>query len=884
MADTSLIFNVIARDSGVGRVLDRIAGGFRGAGAAAEEALEQASTGTENLDRQIEEATDRVRQLAEEFERTGDKTLFGKITREKSLITQLSKVRDEIRRTKDESNDATQDVDRLGGIFSRVAGAASGFGSSLVGAAGNAASMASSIGGLVAMALALNAFAVVAAPALYTFGAAAGAIPAMLSGAIAAIAVLKMGMSGLGENWDAMNAPAGGGGGGGGGAPKVDMTPKIRAVEAAQRDVARSSRDMKDAQVALEEAQLNVAKAHEVAAERISDLNREYRSAKQDQADATQGLVEAEQQLRLAQGRGNPEEIARAEAAVNRQMIAVEEAADKADDLGKEYRDASEKGVEGSDEVTEAKKREADAQRRVQDAAEAHKLAIQRLADANADLKRKMDSATAGGGGLRQELPRIASSAREFLEELKRLKPAFDDLRLDIQQRLFEGLAGKLRTLAERWLPALHKGLGGMADMINGVVKTAFDSLSEPEFIQNMLTGLESFTDMLGDIGQAIAGPFVDAWGRLSAASAPVLQVIGEKVSGIIIRFSEWIKKMDETGALDSFFDKASKILGDTFDILTSIVRIAGSVISALFGSNLGSTDTWENLADLLDRIADWMAQPDTQAAISEYINKFMGLVSIIGWFLKNMDEIPGRFRTAIEWFQALPQRAEQFFSQLPGHANRWFSRMVSRMGYWVGYGIGWSIRQFGAMPGRIGNAIRNLPTYFRRIGTWLVDAVSGLPTRMWYTGRDIVKGIWEGIQAWSSWLYGQAYNFAAGIWNGVQNALGIHSPSKVMADKVGRWIPAGIAAGMDGNKGAVTDAVARMAKSLEATTLPIPALGMDEAMANVGATLTVAARRQRVEVVTKLDVTGQDGEFKKLVRSMARTSNLYQNNGQNRG
>lgn len=884
MSDTSLIFNVIARDSGVGRILDKISSGFRGAGAAAEDALEKASVGTENLDRQIEEASGRVRELAEEFERTGDKTLFGKITREKALITQLTKVRDEIRKTGSASDDASGDVDRMGSIFSRTAGMAGSFGSALVGAAGSAASMASSIGGLVVLALGLTAFATVAAPALYAFGGAAAAIPALLSGAIAAIAVLKMGMSGLGANWDAMNAPASGGGGGGGGGAAVDMTPKIRAVEAAQRDVARSSRDMKDAQAALQEAQLNVAKAHEVAAERISDLNREYRQAKVDQAAATRGLTEAEQQLRLAQGRGNPEEIARAEEAVARQRLAVEEAADKTEDLGKESEEAARKGVAGSDEVTDAKKREADAQRRVADAAEANKLAIQRLADANADLKRKIDGASAGGGGLRQELPRIASSAREFLEELKRLKPAFDDLRLDIQQRLFEGLAGKLRTLAERWLPALHTGLGDMADMINGVVKTAFDSLSEPEFIENMLEGLGAFTDMLGDIGQAIAGPFIDAWGRLSAASAPVLQVIGEKISGIIIRFSEWIAKMDESGSLDAFMGKAADVLGSVFDILTSIMRIAGSVIGALFGSNLGSTDSWKNLADLLDRIADWMAQPDTQAQMSAYIDTFMGLISVVGWFLDNMDDIPGRFQTAIEWFQALPQRAGEFFSQLPGHVNRWFSSMVSRMGYWVGYGIGWAVKQFGAMPGRVRNALNALPGHLRNIGTWLTNAVRNLPTQMWYTGRDIVRGIWDGIQAWAGWLRQQTYNFAVGIWNGVQDALGIGSPSKVMADEVGKWIPAGIAQGMDENQGAVDAAVGRLAASLMDTTLPVPTIGMEEAMAGAAGTLTVAARRQRVEVTTRLDVTGQDGEFKKLVRSMARTSNLYQDKSKGKG
>ncbi len=50
--------------------------------------------------------------------------------------------------------------------------------------------------------------------------------------------------------------------------------------------------------------------------------------------------------------------------------------------------------------------------------------------------------------------------------------------------------------------------------------------------------------------------------------------------------------------------------------------------------------------------------------------------------------------------------------------------------------------------------------------------------------------------------------------------------------------------------------------------------------MTTASGTLTVAARRQRVEVVTRLDVTGQEGRFKTLIRGMARDSNLYQTAG----
>ncbi len=877
MADTSLIFNIIARDSGLGRALDGISNRFRGAGAAAEEALESAGSNTENLDRQIAEAQQRVRALSEEFERTGDKTLFSKISRDRSLISQLSKIRDGLRDMSGGGGDADTSVSRLSGTLGRAGSAAAGFGGSLVSAGSSAAGMLGSISGLVVAAAGLAAFQVVAAPALYAFAGALAALPALISGTVGAIAVLKMGMSGLSENWAAMNAPKTGGGGGGGGAPPVDMTPKLRAVEAAQRDVARSARDLTEAQEELSKAHASVSKAQETARERISDLNREYRQARQSQAEATQGLVEAEQQLRLAQGRGNPDEIIRARMAVDKHRLAVEEAADKTDDLGKESREAARKGVNGSDEVVAAREREKDAAQRVRDSVEAHRLAIQRLGDAQADLGRKMGGASAAGGGLAATLPKIASNAQAFLDELKRLKPAFDNLRLEIQQRLFEGLAAKLRILAERWLPALHVGLGGMADMINGVVKTAFDSLSKPEFIQNMLEGFQSFTAMLDKIGQAIAGPLIDAWGRLSAAATPILDMIGDKVSGIIIRFSEWIAKMDENGSLDAFMEKAAHTLGTIFDMLEDIGRIAGSVTSILFGTDLGSTDSWDNVANALDKVANFLGNPDNQAQISNFMNLFGGFAFLIGAFLKRMDEIPGRIRSAIAWFRALPERVGAALSALPGQAGRWFSKMVSTMGYWIGYGIGWIVKQFLNLPSNVMRAIRALPGIFRAIGSWLSNAVSTLPGMMRNVGVNIVMGIWNGIQSYANWLWQNAYNFAASIWRGVQSALGINSPSTVMADKVGQWIPKGIAKGIDAHRGAVMDAVARISGDLAAADLATPTVGMDGAMAAATGTLTVAARRQRIEVVSRLDVTGQEGKFKTLVRGMARTDNLYQ-------
>lgn len=60
--------------------------------------------------------------------------------------------------------------------------------------------------------------------------------------------------------------------------------------------------------------------------------------------------------------------------------------------------------------------------------------------------------------------------------------------------------------------------------------------------------------------------------------------------------------------------------------------------------------------------------------------------------------------------------------------------------------------------------------------------------------------GIWNGIQSYASWLWQQVKNFASNILNSVKNALGIHSPSRLFEDQVGKNIALGIGEGFDNN------------------------------------------------------------------------------------
>lgn len=106
---------------------------------------------------------------------------------------------------------------------------------------------------------------------------------------------------------------------------------------------------------------------------------------------------------------------------------------------------------------------------------------------------------------------------------------------------------------------------------------------------------------------------------------------------------------------------------------------------------------------------------------------------------------------------------------------------------------------------------INTVVGFFRSMGTDIVGVVRGIPDRMLSIGRDIVGGIAAGIRNAAGAVMDAARSVVNALPDFVKSALGIHSPSRVMRDQVGVWIPAGIAAGIDKTSDMAVDAVRSM-------------------------------------------------------------------------
>ena len=187
---------------------------------------------------------------------------------------------------------------------------------------------------------------------------------------------------------------------------------------------------------------------------------------------------------------------------------------------------------------------------------------------------------------------------------------------------------------------------------------------------------------------------------------------------------------------------------------------------------------------------------------------------------------------------QTVPQwiaSVGQWFSELPGRINEWLVNALTRA-------ITWGVNMKLQMRQAAINAINAVIEWFKelpgRVMTWLeqtvanvvswgsnlynsakeaalnlvngvIETITSLPQKVQEIGRNIVEGIWNGINGAVDWIKEKVTGFANGLLDGVKDALGIHSPSKVFRDVIGVNIVRGIGEGFESELPSLKSAIA---------------------------------------------------------------------------
>ena len=308
-----------------------------------------------------------------------------------------------------------------------------------------------------------------------------------------------------------------------------------------------------------------------------------------------------------------------------------------------------------------------------------------------------------------------------------------------------------------------------VASMINGVVTAvkAFQVANEGASVaQALLNGVMNANPIMLVVTllAGLTATIITLWNTnegFREAVTNVWNTFTEVVGGAITAVGEFIASI-----LTGFSELPGKIGGLLGDVISGVANWVSSMVQKAVEVGSG----------FVTNIINFFSQVPSN--ILNFLTSVIG--NVAGWVVN----MAGKAREAGSQFL---HNVISFISQLPGNVAQFMANIISNLGSWVG-----NMAQKGAEGAR---------SLFDAV----VNGLRSLPHEVMSIGKNIVHGIWKGISGAAGWLAGKVKSFASGILDGMKDALGIHSPSRVFRDEVGKYMAEGIGVGFTDEMKSVT-------------------------------------------------------------------------------
>lgn len=124
--------------------------------------------------------------------------------------------------------------------------------------------------------------------------------------------------------------------------------------------------------------------------------------------------------------------------------------------------------------------------------------------------------------------------------------------------------------------------------------------------------------------------------------------------------------------------------------------------------------------------------------------------------------------------------------------------------------------------------------------------------------GLQLIVGLWNGINDAKNWLLGKIGGFVDSVISGIKDFFGIHSPSTVMKDEIGKWLPPGIGDGVEDNEDAALKPIRELNQKILAEAMALPDVSINRqfqttSLATLNTQYAAATPRITVNPVTEM-------------------------------
>lgn len=428
------------------------------------------------------------------------------------------------------------------------------------------------------------------------------------------------------------------------------------------------------------------------------------------------------------------------------------------------------------------------------------------------------------------------------------------------------------RILSDEVLPAVKDGLGWIKDnsstIIAGLagIAAGFVAFKVVTLIQGIVGAFKAWK--LATEGMTIAQRLLNLAMNMNPIGI-VIALIAGLVAAFVVLWNKsdsfrnfWIGLWEK---IKTFCSSAISTIGGFFTetVPAFIDKMVG------FFSQLPAK-IWKWLVNTINKVITWrnnMVNKAREAALS-FINKVVEFVKqlpakVWTWLVNTINKVitwrNNMVNKAREAALSFVNKVVEFVKQLPAKVWTWLVNVVSKVTTWASNLASKGREAAVNFVNKVVDFVKQLPA---KVWTWLVNTASKvaswgsslaskgreaaqklltavvekvqeIPGKMLSIGSDIVKGLWNGINNTVDWLKSKISGFVGNVTDWLKKFFEIGSPSKLMAREIGRWLPEGIAVGVDDNAKSVLSSL----KSLAVNSLGAAREGLSSASSSLGST-----------------------------------------------
>jgi len=227
---------------------------------------------------------------------------------------------------------------------------------------------------------------------------------------------------------------------------------------------------------------------------------------------------------------------------------------------------------------------------------------------------------------LNEALKKLSPSAAAFVREVNKVKPAFDAMRLNIQEALFKGLSGSIAQLATQYLPIANRLFAGLGTEMNKAAKEAISFATSARAVGQTNVLVDNIKASFAGLVPAIR-PALSAFLDISQVGSNFLPRLSQSIAGAAASFGEFIRGAAASGQLQQFFENAIATVQQLGAILVQFGAGLGAVFSAAQASGAGILDTLLQVGTAFNRFASSAAG---QSALTEFFASMRSIIAAV--------------------------------------------------------------------------------------------------------------------------------------------------------------------------------------------------------------------------------------------------------------